>query len=636
MKKIIPLFLVCIFIFSCTKDLELSDNIIKDQSTGSIFINIDSNSGNREFFNQKISKTISTNMTIVSYNITITGPGNIIISINTTDATVLIENLQVGEWTIIIDAINDEGVAIGIGQNIANVNRADITEVNINIQPYAGTGNIDITVTWDASLVSNPIIIASLLLSTDTLPVNLTFTINSTAGQAVYHANDVDSGYYTLNIELYDGSTKLTGAAEVVRITNEQTTSATINFIVEVVPVAPSNLTSTAVSTSQINLFWTNNSTNELGFKVERRISSETTFAEIVGDLPAGTTSYNDAGLNADTTYYYRVRAYNVNGNSGYSEESGTATFSNPATIQIIADHTIVDDYDNIPASYMTEVKKMMVCFPGESHSAAYRTGMELLETANSAYACNVSTGEVYTDQYVRVNTGAAGEATWYTWYAYDSHNGTNKDVIKNYITQYVNNGYPMHAIGFGWCWDMTWTNNPGGTVDPVYNVRWAGSSEGGPDGNLRWGLDASDYTLTGNRVCMDTYLYATENYRLYCQNNGYPTKVIFTTGPADGASGENGYQRHLKHEYIRTYVKANSERILFDYADILCYDNGSLTPNIISWTDGGGIVHEYPVITSNNLGDGTIGHIGSAGAIRLAKAQWWMLARIAGWDGLY
>jgi hypothetical protein len=39
-------------------------------------------------------------------------------------------------------------------------------------------------------------------------------------------------------------------------------------------------------------------------------------------------------------------------------------------------------------------------------------------------------------------------------------------------------------------------------------------------------------------------------------------------------------------------------------------------------------------VITSANYGKGDLGHIGSDGALRLAKAMWWMLARIAGWDG--
>ncbi len=67
--------------------------------------------------------------------------------------------------------------------------------------------------------------------------------------------------------------------------------------------------------------------------------------------------------------------------------------------------------------------------------------------------------------------------------------------------------------MGFGWCWDMTWLNAPGGGLDPVYNVHWAGSSDGGFDGNSRWGLDGGDQVLTGNSVCLDTYLNAVEQY---------------------------------------------------------------------------------------------------------------------------
>jgi hypothetical protein len=303
-----------------------------------------------------------------------------------------------------------------------------------------------------------------------------------------------------------------------------------------------------------------------------------------------------------------------------------------PAATQIIADHTIVADYDNIPAEYMTAVKKMMVAFPGESHSEAYRTGMELLEASNATYACNVGTGEAYTDEYVRVEHYGAGEslgeAIWYTWYAYDGHNGTNKDIVKNYIAEYVSHNHAINVLGFGWCWDMTWINDPTETKDSVYGCGWAGASDGGPDDNLPWGLDSADSEITGNRVCMDTYLGATQDYINYCTLNSYSTKVVFTTGPVDSFDGENGYQRYIKDTYLRNYVLADSTRILFDYADILCYDdNGQQTTT--TW-DG----HTYPVITTTNLGDGSIGHIGSAGCIRLAKAQWWLLARIAGWNG--
>jgi hypothetical protein len=43
---------------------------------------------------------------------------------------------------------------------------------------------------------------------------------------------------------------------------------------------------------------------------------------------------------------------------------------------------------------------------------------------------------------------------------------------------------------------------------------------------------------------------------------------------------------------------------------------------------------HTYPVITPTNLSPTEGFHFSNAGALRLAKAAWWMLARIAGWDG--
>ena len=164
--------------------------------------------------------------------------------------------------------------------------------------------------------------------------------------------------------------------------------------------------------------------------------------------------------------------------------------------------------------------------------------------------------------------------------------------------------------------------------MDPIYRVPWYGSSEGGPDDNKAWGLDSDDYEITKNRVSMDTYLEATEAYQSYALSIGAPTKVIFTTGPADLNGNESGYQGHLKHEHIRKHVAEDSRRILFDYADILCY-NDSNEQATIEW--GG---HTFPTLHSANLTGSSTGHIGSVGAIRLAKAQWWMLARIAGWDG--
>jgi hypothetical protein len=71
----------------------------------------------------------------------------------------------------------------------------------------------------------------------------------------------------------------------------------------------PANLNATAASSSQINLTWTNGSSNESGFKVERSADGSSGWTEIA-DLPATSTSHSDTGLTAEKTYYYRVSAY--------------------------------------------------------------------------------------------------------------------------------------------------------------------------------------------------------------------------------------------------------------------------------------------------------------------------------------
>ena len=82
-------------------------------------------------------------------------------------------------------------------------------------------------------------------------------------------------------------------------------------------PAAPSGLTATAVSTSQINLAWNDNSSNEEQVLIEQSLNG-TTFTQIA-TVGANVRNYSVTGLAANTKYYFRVRAANFAGNSGYS-----------------------------------------------------------------------------------------------------------------------------------------------------------------------------------------------------------------------------------------------------------------------------------------------------------------------------
>lgn len=96
--------------------------------------------------------------------------------------------------------------------------------------------------------------------------------------------------------------------------------------VVAAVPAAPSSLTATSISTTQINLSWTDNSNTETGFKIERKTGSGGTWSQI-HTTATGATSYQNTGLTSNTQYYYRVRATNGGSvNSGYSNEANAWT----------------------------------------------------------------------------------------------------------------------------------------------------------------------------------------------------------------------------------------------------------------------------------------------------------------------
>lgn len=97
--------------------------------------------------------------------------------------------------------------------------------------------------------------------------------------------------------------------------------SITVNATI---PNAPTGLVVTAISKSQINLTWKDNSSNETGFKIERSTNGST-FTQIA-TVGTNATSYSNTGLTANTLYYYRVRAYNAAGNSAYSNTASTKT----------------------------------------------------------------------------------------------------------------------------------------------------------------------------------------------------------------------------------------------------------------------------------------------------------------------
>ncbi len=320
-----------------------------------------------------------------------------------------------------------------------------------------------------------------------------------------------------------------------------------------------------------------------------------------------------------------------------------------PVRSGIIVDHTCMDT-DRIPDPYIADVKKIWFDVLGESHSTAYLKGGDLLEAENSRFQASYVDGfgtvpEAYTDTRLRISrigrgdvnhtTGwpnLHGEEDWFT-------SAQAVSATKAHIDYCNGNGWTIGILAFGWCWDMTWHHTVFAETVEDWGGRWGGALDYYNGTSIVtqpiWGLTAED-TPNSPFLSLQDYLLATDAYASYCQTQGYATRVVFTTGPVDGnTTTELGLGRHVKHEAIRAYVAAAGDRVLFDYADILCY-NSAGEIRLSSWSG-----HAFPVIHSENMQDldGTYtedgDHIGKKGALKIGRGMWWLAARLAGWNGL-
>jgi fibronectin type 3 domain-containing protein len=89
-------------------------------------------------------------------------------------------------------------------------------------------------------------------------------------------------------------------------------------------PADPSNLLGSAVSGSQINLSWTDNSNNEDGFQIEQ--STDGVNFTAIATASANATTFSVVGLQPSTSYSFRVRAFNGVGTSGYTSVAKAQT----------------------------------------------------------------------------------------------------------------------------------------------------------------------------------------------------------------------------------------------------------------------------------------------------------------------
>ncbi|MGD0336882.1 MAG: Ig-like domain-containing protein [Candidatus Omnitrophota bacterium] len=199
------------------------------------------------------------------------------------------------------------------GKADSNIATVSITVTAVNDPPATPQGlkatainQGQINLTWSASTDPDvgDTVTYNIYRNSSTTPLNATpITLTS------YSDTGLQSGTtYSYQVEAVDNHGAVSSKSSSV--------SGTTSSIVTT-PSAPANLTAAALSSKRIKLSWQDKSNNESGFKVMRS-TNKVTFTQ-VAIVSANVTTYTNSSLNAGTTYYYKVYAYNSSGNSAYS-----------------------------------------------------------------------------------------------------------------------------------------------------------------------------------------------------------------------------------------------------------------------------------------------------------------------------
>jgi len=267
-------------------------------------------------FDQSISKDTlepQIKMDVDSYIIRGTGPdGRTFTPITSNGDDVTISNLFNGDWTITVQGLNEDGIAIGEGSDTVTIVANKVNSAHIEINEFIGDGTLELGVNWPIEDISDPQIVATLSQPNSNISHNLSFSINTNAGTASFN-NDYNSGYYILNIALYDGDTtdinnKLIGKSYSLRIVKDNSTAYNLE-----------------IKKDDLNLY------GEVSVSVANNISSsfEVSLSKTDVTLTEGNTQefVATANTSGECTYYWYV--------DGEIQQESSNTFTTPNTLKL-------------------------------------------------------------------------------------------------------------------------------------------------------------------------------------------------------------------------------------------------------------------------------------------------------------
>jgi hypothetical protein len=261
-----------------------------------------------------------------------------------------------------------------------------------------------------------------------------------------------------------------------------------------------------------------------------------------------------------------------------------------------IVNHNAVRAFDEIPEYWLGQAKQLKFHYGHTSHGAQLTVGLDRIDNIYSGFEFLLGKGYVPASQdafclfdgtYVN---GSYDEAVQPEDY-WEGEQGRN-------CTRFVLNNYQnINVSMFMWCWQMR-------SVNISYVEEYLAAMEQ---------LEQEYPDIT--------FIYATGHSQTYTGHHYY------------GHLG-NGYLpiNQRNNDRIRQYCR-NNNKILFDFGDI---DNWWYNADLDQWTCGysshDGV--DYPR-EHDHYNIDEAGHTSFENCENKGKAVWYMLARIAGWDGV-